>query len=57
MTLQTRWSHGAANWHAKSPADVQRDFTLTPGSSVPILVEYRSIPNVQPRDGLIPWRP
>ncbi len=42
---------------AKSPADVQRDFTLTPGSSVPILVEYRSIPNVQPRDGLIPWRP
>jgi hypothetical protein len=42
---------------ARSPADVQRDFTLTPNSSVPIMVEYRSIPNVQPRDWPIPWRP
>jgi hypothetical protein len=41
---------------AKSPPEVQRDFTLTPNSSVPIMVEYRSIPNVQPRDGAIPWR-
>jgi hypothetical protein len=42
---------------ARTPADVSRDFTLAPNSSVPIMVEYRSIPNVAPRDGPIPWRP
>ena len=41
---------------AHSPADVQHDFTLTTSSYVPIMVEYRSIPNMYPKDGPILWR-
>lgn len=38
-----------------SSADVQQNFTIT-GASVPIMVEYRSVPNTTPQDYAIPWR-
>jgi hypothetical protein len=38
-------------------AEVAQNFQLTQESSVPVMVEYRSMPNVIPADAPITWRP
>jgi hypothetical protein len=40
-----------------TPAEVAQNFQLTQDSLVPVMVEYRSMPNANPADAPIPWKP